>query len=162
MRPRRGSYGTNDWVCGERSRSSETIGPYRALAPCGELACHRSNRVCRSIRDLYAPYSLRANGFGMGTHHGRRSRPPCDARCPLGDRPCSPRIHRKSWRMSVRALLVAAIIMPPIAAEAQTAGAPLELEAKIPLGPVRGRIDHLAVDLKRQLLFVAQREDDTI
>jgi DNA-binding beta-propeller fold protein YncE len=64
--------------------------------------------------------------------------------------------------LSVRALLVAAAIMLPIAAEAQTTGAPLELEAKIPLGPVAGRIDHLAIDLKRQRLFVAELGNDTI
>jgi DNA-binding beta-propeller fold protein YncE len=33
--------------------------------------------------------------------------------------------------------------------------APLELEAQIPLGEVRGRIDHMAVDLARRRLFVA-------
>jgi DNA-binding beta-propeller fold protein YncE len=32
---------------------------------------------------------------------------------------------------------------------------PLQLEAKIPLGDVSGRIDHMAVDLARQRLFVA-------
>jgi DNA-binding beta-propeller fold protein YncE len=64
-------------------------------------------------------------------------------------------------RGSVRALLVAAAIMLPIAAEAQT-GAPLELDAKIPLGPISGRIDHLAVDLKRQRLYVAELGNDTI
>src|SRR3954468_24216086 len=32
----------------------------------------------------------------------------------------------------------------------------LKLEAKIPLGAVRGRIDHLAVDLARHRLFVAE------
>jgi hypothetical protein len=41
-------------------------------------------------------------------------------------------------------------------ASAQLADAgPLQLEAKIPLGAVRGRIDHMTVDLKRQRLFVA-------
>jgi hypothetical protein len=30
------------------------------------------------------------------------------------------------------------------------------LETKIPLGDVRGRIDHLGVDLKRPRLFVAE------
>ena len=30
---------------------------------------------------------------------------------------------------------------------------PLVLDAKIPLGSVKGRIDHLAVDLARQRLF---------
>jgi len=64
--------------------------------------------------------------------------------------------------MSVRALLIVAVSMLPIAAEAQTTGGPLELEAKIPLGPVSGRIDHLTVDLKRQRLFVAELGNDTI
>ena len=64
--------------------------------------------------------------------------------------------------MSVRALLVAAAVMFPIAAEAQTAGAPLELEVKIPLGPVNGRIDHLAIDLKRGRLFVAELGNDAL
>src|SRR5665213_89190 len=40
--------------------------------------------------------------------------------------------------------------------------APLELEAKIPLGEVRGRIDHLAVDIRRQRLFVAELGNDSV
>jgi DNA-binding beta-propeller fold protein YncE len=39
---------------------------------------------------------------------------------------------------------------------------PLLLERKIPLGEVRGRIDHLAVDLQRNRLFVAELENDTV
>src|SRR4026209_131308 len=39
---------------------------------------------------------------------------------------------------------------------------PLQLEAKIPLGEVRGRIDHLAIDLVRQRLFVAELGNDTV
>jgi YVTN family beta-propeller protein len=39
---------------------------------------------------------------------------------------------------------------------------PLQLEAKIPLGSVQGRIDHMAVDLKRQRLFVAELGNDTV
>jgi DNA-binding beta-propeller fold protein YncE len=38
----------------------------------------------------------------------------------------------------------------------------LRLEKKIPLGEVRGRIDHLAIDLKRNRLFVAELENDTV
>ena len=38
----------------------------------------------------------------------------------------------------------------------------LALERKIPLGEVRGRIDHLAVDLRRNRLFVAELENDTV
>src|SRR6202023_3808640 len=40
--------------------------------------------------------------------------------------------------------------------------APLQLEAKILLGNVRGRIDHMAVDLKRQRLFVAELGNDSV
>jgi DNA-binding beta-propeller fold protein YncE len=45
---------------------------------------------------------------------------------------------------------------------AQTAGSPLALETKIPLGDVSGRIDHLGVDVKRQRLFVAELGDDSL
>src|SRR5712671_6522296 len=48
-------------------------------------------------------------------------------------------------------------------ASAQSADTgPLQLETKIPLGDVRGRIDHMAVDLKRQRLFVAELGNDTV
>jgi hypothetical protein len=36
---------------------------------------------------------------------------------------------------------------------ARSSDAPLVLETKIPLGEVRGRIDHLTVDLARQRLL---------
>ncbi|WP_284261710.1 YncE family protein [Bradyrhizobium iriomotense] len=39
---------------------------------------------------------------------------------------------------------------------------PLQLEAKILLGHVRGRIDHMAVDLKRQRLFIAELGNDSV
>jgi DNA-binding beta-propeller fold protein YncE len=39
---------------------------------------------------------------------------------------------------------------------------PLVLEAKIPLGTVRGRIDHFAFDPDRQLLFVAELGNDSV
>ena len=38
----------------------------------------------------------------------------------------------------------------------------LQLEAKIPLGEVRGRIDHMAIDLARQRLFVAELENNSV
>jgi YVTN family beta-propeller protein len=40
--------------------------------------------------------------------------------------------------------------------------APLVLEAKIPLGTVRGRIDHLAFDTTRQYLYVAELGNDSV
>jgi YVTN family beta-propeller protein len=47
-----------------------------------------------------------------------------------------------------------------VAQPAETA--PLQLEAKIVLGNVRGWIDHMAVDLKRQRLFVAELGNDSV
>ena len=38
----------------------------------------------------------------------------------------------------------------------------LRLEAKIPLGQVSGRIDHMAVDLARERLFVAELGNGTV
>jgi DNA-binding beta-propeller fold protein YncE len=61
--------------------------------------------------------------------------------------------------LAVLAVLVAALLDAP-AARAQPA--PLTLEAKIPLGQVRGRIDHLAIDAGRQLLFVAELGNDSV
>ncbi len=47
--------------------------------------------------------------------------------------------------------------------DAQTATpAPLQLESKIPLGDVSGRIDHLSIDLSRRRLFVAELGNDTV
>jgi DNA-binding beta-propeller fold protein YncE len=40
--------------------------------------------------------------------------------------------------------------------------APLNLESKIPLGDVRGRIDHLAFDLPHQRLLVAELGNDSV
>src|SRR5262245_39441044 len=39
---------------------------------------------------------------------------------------------------------------------------PMELESKIPLGEVSGRIDHLAIDLPRRRLFVAELGNNTV
>src|SRR5882762_7602858 len=50
-----------------------------------------------------------------------------------------------------------------LACNPASAQAPLlQLETKIPLGSVAGRIDHLAVDLKRQRLFVAELGNNTL
>src|SRR5262245_64689954 len=40
--------------------------------------------------------------------------------------------------------------------------APLTMEAQIPLGDVRGRIDHLAIDRARQRLFVAELGNNSL
>src|SRR2546430_470157 len=41
-------------------------------------------------------------------------------------------------------------------------GDPLVLESKIPLGDVKGRIDHLAVDAARERLYVAELGNDSV
>jgi YVTN family beta-propeller protein len=61
-----------------------------------------------------------------------------------------------------RAILLIAMAMLPTGAEAQSAGPPLVLETKIALGEVRGRIDHLAIDVKRQRLFVAELGNNSL
>src|ERR1700750_3064639 len=55
------------------------------------------------------------------------------------------------------------VVLDGTATSAQSKdGSPLKLEAEIPLGNVRGRIDHMAVDLKRQRLFVAELGNDSV
>src|SRR4051794_23626135 len=59
-------------------------------------------------------------------------------------------------------LALALLLLSPAMAKAQTASVPLQLEAKIPLGPVSGRIDHLAIDLRRQWLSIAELGNDSV
>src|SRR5437660_2187405 len=60
-------------------------------------------------------------------------------------------------------MLLAASVMWPATVVAQTApGPPLVLEAKIALGEVSGRIDHLSIDPKRQRLFVAELGNNSL
>ena len=54
-----------------------------------------------------------------------------------------------------------ALVLVSAAAAAQAA-APLAVESKISLGDIRGRIDHLAVDVNRQRLYVAELGNDTV
>jgi hypothetical protein len=65
-------------------------------------------------------------------------------------------------RRGFSALLLTALALISVPRDAPGEGAegPLQLEAKIPLGDIRGRIDHMAVDLARQRLFVAALGND--
>jgi DNA-binding beta-propeller fold protein YncE len=73
----------------------------------------------------------------------------------------SGRIHSAIVTRLVSLLLAAqCIAAAEIALGAEPAA--LQLESTIPLGEVRGRIDHLAVDLGRQRLFVAELGNDTV
>src|SRR5579875_2893831 len=65
-----------------------------------------------------------------------------------------------AMRWTALALLAAVIVLGPTARAAEPM--PLQLETKIPLGPVKGRIDHFAVDPVHQRLFVAELGNDTV
>ena len=60
------------------------------------------------------------------------------------------------------AILLAASLIWPAATDAQTTSPPLILEAKIPLGQVSGRIDHLGIDLERKRLLVAELGNNSL
>ena len=65
----------------------------------------------------------------------------------------------------MKIVLVAALALLAMAENAsaqQAADAPLRLEAKIALGNVKGRIDHLAVDLARERLLVAELGNNSV
>jgi YVTN family beta-propeller protein len=67
--------------------------------------------------------------------------------------------HRLQTIITVLAGIVA--LADTAAAQATDTG-PLQLETKIQLGDVRGRIDHMAIDVKRQRLFVAELGNDSV
>jgi DNA-binding beta-propeller fold protein YncE len=64
--------------------------------------------------------------------------------------------------VAVLAGVVALANTASLASAQSTDTGPLQLETKISLGDVRGRIDHMAVDLKRQRLFVAELGNDSV
>jgi YVTN family beta-propeller protein len=73
--------------------------------------------------------------------------------------------RRKMLPMTAGATVLglAALVGLADQASAQSADtAPLQLESKIPLGEVHGRIDHMAVDLKRKRLFVAELGNNSV
>jgi hypothetical protein len=76
---------------------------------------------------------------------------------------CDPARIKGMFERLIVALILAALLSagPERAAAAGPAQA-LVLERKIPLGEVRGRIDHLAVDLARNRLFVAELGNDSL
>src|SRR5215831_4143670 len=58
---------------------------------------------------------------------------------------------------------VAVLLLVATPSVAQSPETPLlSLEAKIPLGEVKGRIDHMALDLMRSRLFVAELENNSV
>jgi DNA-binding beta-propeller fold protein YncE len=69
-----------------------------------------------------------------------------------------PKLFRSALVPVLTGLFLAVQSTPGLSADAE----PLQLERKIPLGDVRGRIDHLAFDAARQRLFVAELGNGTI
>jgi len=70
-----------------------------------------------------------------------------------------PHPFRTTTAVLASTLMLSANAIMALAAEDK---APLQLEDKILLGNVRGRIDHLAIDLRRQRLFVAELGNDSV
>src|SRR5262249_16742244 len=60
------------------------------------------------------------------------------------------------------AFVAATSLTPGQAGAEQESSPPLQLQLKIFLGDVEGRIDHLAIDLSRKRLFVAELGNDTV
>jgi DNA-binding beta-propeller fold protein YncE len=76
------------------------------------------------------------------------------------------RIDKQSARTSrtprVPAFVFFVLSLGLLGSTAQAQQSPLELETRIPLGTVKGRIDHLAVDVGRRHLFVAELENNSV
>jgi DNA-binding beta-propeller fold protein YncE len=60
------------------------------------------------------------------------------------------------------AVAILSLLSGAASAQTSTNSAGLRLETKIPLGAVRGRIDHMAIDVKRQHLLVAELGNDSV
>src|ERR1700740_2657840 len=63
--------------------------------------------------------------------------------------------------MRLAALALATVVICTSVPFAQPTG-PLQLETKIPLGNVAGRIDHMTIDPERHRLFVAELGNDSV
>lgn len=78
-----------------------------------------------------------------------------------------PQSGSERWRvlsLPLTSVALAVLLLTSDAVLAQTtqSGDFLQLESKILLGRVRGRIDHMAIDVKRQRLFVAELGNDSV
>ncbi len=66
--------------------------------------------------------------------------------------------------LAIACVLASLVIGTPVQglATEETATAAFTVEAKIPLGDIHGRIDHLAIDVARQRLYVAELGNDSV
>jgi len=62
----------------------------------------------------------------------------------------------------VARIVLGVVALSACAQSAAEESAPLSIEARIPLGAVKGRIDHLAIDVAHQRLFVAELGNDSV
>src|SRR4051794_9159739 len=70
---------------------------------------------------------------------------------------------RRSARWTVTVPVIAALLASAGVSHGHAQDtAPLQLETKISLGHVAGRIDHMAVDLPRHRLFVAELGNNSV
>jgi YVTN family beta-propeller protein len=96
---------------------------------------------------------------GSSVHHTIFQKPPASSRMTSNVELTYHAIVAQVWSLS----LAAAMTLFPSGAIAQTTGSsPPQLERKIPLGKVTGRIDHMAIDLARRRLFVAELGNDSV
>jgi DNA-binding beta-propeller fold protein YncE len=65
-------------------------------------------------------------------------------------------------KLALLVFAVATVLWPGRTFAQAAEAAALQLEAKIPLGVVSGRIDHMAVDLDRQHLFIAELGNNSV
>jgi hypothetical protein len=69
-----------------------------------------------------------------------------------------PKVDRIATALTLASLVSMSLALTAAAGQPQ----PLVFERKIPLGEVRGRIDHLAIDLARERLFVAELGNNSL
>ena len=79
-------------------------------------------------------------------------------------RPIISKPWARSWRTPrcLHAFVLSVLSLGAMGSGARAQQGPLQLETRIPLGSVNGRIDHLAVDLDRKHLFVAELENNSV
>jgi hypothetical protein len=69
-------------------------------------------------------------------------------------------MNTHSVLLALTGTLALLAVQNEVMAQGEAAG--LKLEAKIPIGNVSGRIDHMAIDLARQRLFIAELGNNTV
>src|SRR5262249_36499781 len=121
--------------------------------------------------DLEARRPLARDDKGSPTHH--RARAPCRRAQGLSGPDEHPSRHRdggitamaQSRRLLLKLAGASALVLlgwHSVLGAASRAAEPLVLEARIPLGEVSGRIDHLAYDTKRGRLIVAELGNNSV